>query len=58
VKLITQVAPEQTGVGFAITALAGVAPIVIPESREITSELAVKRYLDRKRILAKKEFFV
>ena len=53
-----QVAPEQTGVGLAITALAGVAPIVIPDSKEITSELVVKRYFDRKTILAKKEFFV
>jgi hypothetical protein len=27
--------------------LAGVAPIVIPESNETTSELAVKRYFER-----------
>ena len=53
-----QVAPEQTGVGFVITALAGVAPMVIPESKETTSELAVKRYFDRNTILATKEFFV
>jgi hypothetical protein len=56
--LITHVAPEQTGVGFAIIALAGVAPIVIPESNETTSELAVKRYFERSKILAKKERFV
>jgi hypothetical protein len=53
-----QKAPEQTGVGVAAIALAGVAPMVIPESKEITSEPAVKRYFERRTILATKEFFV
>ena len=57
-KLIVQVAPEQVGVGFAITAFAGAAPIEIPEIKEIASELVVKKYFDRRAILARKEFLV